>query len=312
MNERYLAELGDDIARTFYVVDTDFRTFAQRNVGSVFYTPGGTTTASGGTDAAAIQAAVNACVDYRGDKVMYTPGAYEIGTALSLDVPNLRLMGPKRGHPKANVVNVTATVASAYSLTAAALNVEIAHHRIVPLTAAKFMDVTAAANRGHLHHLWYDATGVAASTSTEFCNAAACNDWLVEDCSFYVDAAQGDAFTLASPLRWVWQDCDFTVGLTTVAWASVFTFTTSALGNVMRRCFFRGAGGATAAVFTNVVTGIANVNGQLMVTDCRIDGTAVGATAFETTFGTTTDIEFAENYNTGDATTEGGLLAVLA
>ncbi len=328
MNQKYLAELGDDIGRTFYVVDSDFRTqaqkwtvadgtgpldlFAQRNKNQVFFTPGGTTTPSATTDALAIQAAIDACVDFRGDKVLYTPGSYAIATALSIDVPNLRLMGPKTGHPKHARAIVTATVASAYSLTAAADDCEIAYHKIVPLTAAKFMDVTAAADRNYLHHLWYDATGVAASTSTEFCNAAGANDWLIENCSFYVDAAQGDAFTLASPLRWVWQDCDFTVGLTAVAWASVFTFTTSALGLIARRCYFRGAGGATAAVFTNIFTGIANVNGQLMVSDCRVDGTALATAGdIETTFGTTTDIELIENYLSGDATTEGGVLVKL-
>lgn len=331
MNLKDLASIyqADDIGKTLYVVDTDYRTsaqgwwrsdgtgpmnlFDQRNPDTVFFTPGGTVTASGGTDAAAIQAAINAAVDFRGDKLLYTPGSYSVGTALSIDVPGLRILGPKRGHIKHSMVTVTATVASAYSLTAAADDVEIGYHRIVPLTAAKFMDVTAAADRGYLHDLWYDATGVAASTSTEFCNAGACNDWLVERCSFYVDAAQGDAFTLASSLRWVWQDCDFTVGLNGIAWASVITFTTSALGNIMRRCFFTTAGGATPAVFTNALTGIANVNGQILVTDCRLNGTAFSAgTAIETTFGTTTDIDLAENYFSGDATTEGGVLVVLA
>lgn len=322
MNQKYLAELGDDIGRTLYVVDSDFRTaaqlwsnsdrngpldlFAQRNSNQVFYTPGGTTTASGGTDAAAIQAAIDAAVDFRGDKIMYTPGSYSVGVALSLNVPNLRVLGPKSGHAKHARATVTATIASAYSLTAAADDMEIGHHRVIPLTAAKFMDVTAGADRAYLHHLWYDATGVAASTSTEFCNAAAANDWLIEQCTFYVDAAQGDAFTLASPLRWVWQDCDFIVGLTAVAWASVFTFTTSALGLIARRCYFRGAGGATAAVFTNIFTGIANVNGQLLVADSLFDGTALATTTdFETGFGTATDVEIVTSYQSGDASGDG-------
>ena len=99
------------------------------------------------------------------------------------------------------------------------------------ITAKNVIDITAAANRGYLHDLFYDATGITGSTSTEFCNGAASDDWLVERCAFYVDAAQGDAFTLASPVRWTWQDNDFYVGLTGIAWASVFTFATSALGS---------------------------------------------------------------------------------
>jgi hypothetical protein len=310
-----------DFGETFYAVDSNFRTIAQgwsksdrtgpldlfleRNDGYVFRT------GDFATDAAALQAAINAMVDFRGDKLFYTPGAYSVGTALTLDCAGMRVVGPPSGHPKSGRVTVTATVDAAYTVSVD--DVEVAHHTIVPLTAANFLDVASGADRGYLHHLFYNAAGVAASTSTEFMNAAACVDWLTERCMFYVDAAQGDAFTLASSQRHVWQDCDFMVGLTTVAWASVFTFTTSALGNIARRCFFRSAGGATPAVFTNIFTGIANVNSQLMVTDCRIDGTALAtATAIETTFGTQTDIELTENYQTGDATTEGGVLVVLA
>jgi hypothetical protein len=65
-------------------------------------------------------------------------------------------------------------------------------------------------------------------------------------------------------------------------------------------------------VFTNIFTGIANVNGQLMISDCRVDGTALATSGdIEATFGTTTDIELTENYKSGDATTEGGILLVL-
>ena len=333
MNLMHVAEkLDDNVGRTLYVVDSDYRTVAQgwsngitgpldlinqRNPGTVYYTPGGITTQYA-TDAAAIQGAVDGCTDFRGDKILLTPGAYSVATAVSIDVPGVRLCGSRPSfsgpvHPKRSVTTVTGAVASAFTLTAAADDIELANMKIIPLTAAKFLDVTAGADRAHLHHLFYDATGVAASTSTEFCNAAAANDWLVEQCSFYVDAAQGDAFTLASPLRWVFQDNDFLVGLTTVAWASVFTFATSALGMVMRRNLFRGCGGATPAVFTNIVTGVANVNGQLMFYGNYIDGTALAtASGVETTFGTATDIELADNFQSGDLSGEGGVVVALA
>jgi hypothetical protein len=65
-------------------------------------------------------------------------------------------------------------------------------------------------------------------------------------------------------------------------------------------------------VFTNIFTGIANVNGQLRVSDCRVDGTALATAGdIETTFGTTTDIELIENYQSGDATTEPGVVIKL-
>lgn len=319
----------DNFGQTFYVVDSDFRTgqaqgwskddgtgpinmVEQRRPGYVHVTPGGRSTAYG-SDAAAIQGAVDAAVDFRGDKVFLTPGSYSIATAISLDCPTLRLMGPKREHPRQAVVTVTAAVDDAYNITAAGDDMEIAYHTLIPLTAKNTINHAAGADRGYLHHLFWDATGITGSTSTEFFNGAGSKDWLVEKCSFYVDAAQGDAFTIDSPLRWIWRDCDFTVGLTGIAWASVFTFATSALGNLAQRCVFTTAGGATPAVFTKIFTGIANVNGQLFIHDCRVNGTSVAAgTDIETTFGTATDIDLAENYLSGDATTEGGTLLVLA
>jgi len=320
---------NDTFGQTYYLIDSDYRTaqaqgwsqsdgtgplnlLDQRRPGRAFMTPGGSISTPYATDAAAMQGAIDACVDFRGDKVYLTPGSYTPATALSFDVPNMRWMGPNVRHPKQARVTVTAGIDAIYSLTAAADDVEIAHHRIIPITAKNVIDITAAANRGYLHDLFYDATGITGSTSTEFCNGAASDDWLVERCAFYVDAAQGDAFTLASPVRWTWQDNDFYVGLTGIAWASVFTFATSALGLVMRRNLFRGCGGATPAVFTNIVTGVANVNGQLMFYDNYIDGTALAtASGIETTFGTLTDIEVANNYQSGDAAGEGGVLIAL-
>ena len=71
---------------------------------------------------------------------------------------------------------------------------------------------------------------------------------------------------------------------------------------------------ATAtAVFTNIFTGLAATKGQLKVSDCRVDGTALAtATAIETGFGATENIEIVETYLTGDATTQGGVLITLA
>lgn len=327
MNLKNLVSLDSDpdVGQTFYLVDADYRTIAQgwsrgdgtgpldlaeqRNPGYVYYA-GSNKSGAYATDAAAAQALINAMVDYRGDKGFLTPGSYSIGTALAMDVPGMRWMGPKR-HVRNGLVTVTATVDAAYTVSVD--DVEIAHHKVVPLTAANFLDLSSGADRGHLHHLYWDASGIATSTSTEFCNGTTNVEWLVEHCAFYADDEQGDAFTLTSSQRWMWQDCEFYVGLTGVAWASVMTFTTSALGNIVRRSIFRGCGGATPAVFTNLFTGVANVNGQLMFLASYVDGTALSTgTDIETTFGTATDIEIADIMLTGDATTEAGTLITLA
>lgn len=318
------SRLFPDLGQSFYIVDSDFRTVAQGwskadrtgplDLFAARQSQGGAQyvyrTGDYGSDAAAIQAAIDAAVDYRNDKLIFTPGNPSIATALAVDVDGLRILGIPSGHPRRSSVTLTDAVGGGLTLTAS--NVEIGNMTLVPKTAQKSIVVTSG-DFGYVHDVYWNALGVATSTSTMGISAAASTDWLVERCIFNVDAAQGPAFDLTSSVRWTVQDCDFYVNLTTVAWASVVTFTTSALGNIFRGCTFRGCGGATAAVFTKIFTGVANVNGQLLVTDCRIDGTALSTgTDIETTFGTTTDIELIENYKSGDATTEGGTLIVLA
>ena len=100
-----------DVGQTFYVIDSDFRTaaqgwsqadgtgpldlFSQRVPGRTFYGPGlGEAVGSFATDEAAINAAFDACVDFRGDTVFMTPGSYQISTAITPNVPDVRWLGP--------------------------------------------------------------------------------------------------------------------------------------------------------------------------------------------------------------------------
>src|ERR1044071_587949 len=113
MNLKRLADNFPDFGETFYVVDTNFRTQAQgwtkadktgpldlweqRNEGHVFYGAGTTVGSAYATDNAAIQAAIDAGVDYRGDKVLLLPGSYSIATALTVDCTGIRILGCNTG-----------------------------------------------------------------------------------------------------------------------------------------------------------------------------------------------------------------------
>ena len=321
-----------DIGQTFYMVDSDFRTAAQgwsnaegtgpldlyAKYGSgaatyVYYAPG-TGQPSGvvyDRDQLAIQAAIDAMTDFRGDTLFFTPGSYSIGTtALEFNVANARYLGPPVPTAYRSAVTLTDAIGDN---NVSVDNNEFAFMKFVPLTAQNFFQTASGADFGYMHDYLYDAQGIAASTSTEFVAGTTNEGWVIRRGTHVVDAAQGDAFALTSSTRWLWEDCDFYVELTTVAWASVFTFITSALGNIARRCTFRGCGGSTPAVFTNIFTGVANVNGQLLITDCRVDGTALAtASGIETTFGAATDVELIETYQSGDATGEGGVVIALA
>lgn len=314
-----------DFGETFYLVDSNYRTAAQgwtkadhtgpldlwgeRNPGRVFYGAGGQNGLSGSyaTDAAAFQAAINAMVDFRGDKLLLTPGSYSLAAALTFDCAGMRVQGPPVLNARRAAVTVTDAIGSGFTVSAD--DVEIAHMKCVPLTATAFMSISNGADGGYIHHVFYDTTGVTANTATEFVNAAATtSDWLVDHCHFLVSGLQGDCFTLATATRWIVRNCVFCT--MTASYASTFTLSTACVGNIVHNCFFTADDDGT---YTKIFTGAANENGQLLVAYCTVNGTALAtATDIETGFGTTTDIELAENYQTGDATTEGGTLIKLA
>jgi hypothetical protein len=205
---------AQDFGETFYMIDSDYRTAAQgwtqsdgtgpldlyaaRNPGRVFYTPGGTPTPSGGTDAAAMQAANDNLVDFRGDILYFTPGTYTPATALVLDVPDARWMGSRRRRGQS--ASIVAGVAAAFGPTAAADSMEFAHLRFVPLTAGiLFARATAGCDNWWLHDFTFDARGIAASTSTIFMkDTGACLNTIIEDFLYLSNTAGGPFFQLAA------------------------------------------------------------------------------------------------------------------
>jgi hypothetical protein len=310
-----------DFGETHYVVDGDYRTIAQgwakadgtgpldlwaeRNPNRVFYVGSGISGARA-TDAAAWQAAIDAAVDFRGDKILGLPGSFSIATALTVDCAGLRIQGPPVRNPRRAALTMTDAIGKMFTVSAD--DVELAHMKVVPVTADEAVSISDGADGGYIHNVFYSTVGVTANTGTEFVNAAATtSDWLVENCYFLVSGLQGDCFTWATATRWLVRDSIFHT--MTASYASVFTLATSCVGNIVQRCVF---GGDADGTYTNIFTGAANENAQLYVLDCRVSGTTVAGTSVETGFGTTTDIEYAENFLTGDATTEGGALIVLA
>lgn len=204
MNLKTLAGLSRDFGETLYMVDSDFRTIAQgwsradrtgpldlyleRNVGRVFRT------GDYATDAAAIQAAIDEMIDFRGDLLFFTPGAYTVVTARTLDVPDARWLGPPVSHPMQARATLTQTLAGngALALGAAADRMEFGYLRFVPITAQTFLTTANATDGLHIHDIFYDADGIAASTATIFLETTATpRNMLLEGFYIFCDAAQG-------------------------------------------------------------------------------------------------------------------------
>lgn len=200
-----IADKFFDVGEVHYVVDSDYRTAAQgwsradRTGPLDLYLARANAlsqyvfrTADYSRDQLAVQAAIDAAVDFRGDVILFTPGDYSLATAaLSVDAPDLRLLGPRVANP----VQARATLTDAlgtHDLTAAADRVEFGFLRFVPLTAQAFWQVATGAASQHWHDFFYDSTGIAASDATQLLLVDGTWDKTVlEDFVFYTDAAQG-------------------------------------------------------------------------------------------------------------------------
>lgn len=199
-----------DFGEVFYVVDHDYRTLAQgwaqadrtgpldlyaeRNPGRVFRTGD----SANNSDAQALQAAIDAMVDFRGDALYFTPGNYSPATALTIDVPDARWLGSRRRRGQA--ATITAGVAAVFGPTGAADNMEIAYLRFVPLTAAiMWARATAGADNMWFHDFTYDARGITASTGTIFIkDTAACLNTMIEDFLYLSNTAGGPFYQAAA------------------------------------------------------------------------------------------------------------------
>ena len=206
-----------DFGQVHYVVDSDYRTAAQgwsradrtgpldlyearKSVAGnqyVFRTADYASPA----DRTCIQDAINATVDFRGDVVFFTPGSYSIATtSLVVDSADIRLLGPTTSSPRMARVTLTDAIGdNSISVD----RVEVGYIRFVPLTAQNFWQLAAGADNGHMHHFYYDANGIAASTSTIFAAAAGTtnDDWAFTDFYGLTDAAQGPLLSFIGTYR---------------------------------------------------------------------------------------------------------------
>ena len=203
---------GADIGQTHYMVDSDYRTAAQgwsradrtgpldlyeaRKVGA-----GGTDivfrTSDYSSDAVAIQAANDAMIDFRGDVLVFTPGNYAPATAITIDVPDARWLGRPVARATQASATLTAGVAAAFAVGAAADRFEVGYLRLVPLTASHMFGIASGANNQYFHNFFYDANGIAANAGTQLVLAAgSMDDSAFTDFVFHTDAAQGPLIEL--------------------------------------------------------------------------------------------------------------------
>ena len=203
-----------DFGEVHYMVDSDYRTQAQgwsradRTGPLDLYLQRANAqfqyvfrTADYSSDAAAIQAANDALIDFRGDALLFTPGNYSVATALTIDVPDARWLGPKCSHPTNARSTLTAAVAAAFAPSAAADRMEIGFLQLVPLTAATMFNFGAVAG-AHVHDTFYNIDGIGASTATIGFVFATTSEFVTFDRNYvWCDAAQGPWIQAAGILK---------------------------------------------------------------------------------------------------------------
>ena len=214
----FIKSLMFNPAPVHYLVDSDFRTVAQgwaradqtgpldlwavRNPGYVYRTGDYT------DDSVALQAANDSLVDFRGDMIFFTPGAYSLPTAIAVDVAAARWFGtpyksPKWGAPSAvRNTTITATVADVFADGAAEsmANMEVAYLNFVPLTAEDLWNLSVVQTGLYFHDFIFDTVSVATSGATQFMVSAGIQtEQVYDNFSWYSIAPQGPVFEMATP-----------------------------------------------------------------------------------------------------------------
>lgn len=312
-----------DIGQVHYLVDSNFRTVAQgwsradgtgpldlyaarqAGRGGIQYVY---RTGDYNTDTLAMQAAIDAVVDFRGDIVFLTPGSYNPLTSVLVDGQSMRLLGPPVRNQRRTRVTITSVggATNTLDISSGVDDVELGFFRLVPLTAGNSLRYNASDGL-YVHNIFWDANGVAASTSTQGFVSVTASSLYPEfrDNYFFVDAAQGDAMEITLTDNLVATGNSFVSDAGT--WANVILTSATTLSAHFDLNFLLGRGAVT-----NMFTGVAGAD-QVVCTRLYVSGGVLAtATAVETGFDATLGFDIAESYQTGDATTQGGTLILLA
>lgn len=294
-----------DFGQVFYMVDSDYRTAAQgwsradrtgpldlhearkSSAGSGQYVY---RTADYSSDAVAIQAAIDAQVDFRGDALYFTPGAYSVATALAINVPDARWIAKPVSHPTLASASLTAAVAAAFAPTAAADRMEIGYLSLIPLTAGTMWDVGAVAGF-HVHDTFWNTDGITASTATVGFVFATTSEFVHFDHNYvWVDGAQGPWIRAAGIIKGLTVR-DFEIFVEAGSWAAAIDLAGVGIAHFdVGPGTISGGGTALTSLLTLADKTTDSSSGFVHGVRSSTKGPAAGSLAVPTTDTTTVDI----------------------
>jgi hypothetical protein len=168
------------------------------------------------------QAVTNATADVN-DVIVLLHGAHSWAASVALSKAGLTIMGLPggKGHPERKRTTITTSAADeVINITAA--DIEIAHLTLIPVTAQRGIDYTAAADRLYIHDCSVDMYTPAVNIATigigPTTASIAADRMVIEDCYFESDGAQGVAVDLGNPAGATIRRCKFVI--TTGTWAA--------------------------------------------------------------------------------------------
>lgn len=238
-----------------------------------------------------------------GDVIVLLPGTHTPSASIAANVAGVTMMGLPSGagnflKPKATIAAVTGD----QNCNVTAADIEFGFINWIPVTADTAVDLTADADRLHMHHCSFDFATPAASTGTIGIEAlGAASNVLIDNCYWECDGAQGNAIVATALVDSAIQECDFSLSAGT--WASVILTGAATDRMFIRRCNFYCAGTAITVGVNG--TGASLADG-VKVHDCRFD-TDVTTPIDNFSAG---ECNISENYDFGIGATDGGVLVV--
>jgi hypothetical protein len=236
-----------------------------------------------------------------GDVIVLLPGTHSPAASIAADVAGVTMTGLPGGAGNYLYQKTTiAAVTGDQNINVTAADIEIAYLHWIPVTADSAIDLSAAADRLHIHHCSFDMITAAANVGTMGIDAiGAASNVLIDHCYFECDAAQGPGITAGGLLDSVIEDCDFSQ--TSGTWAAAITQAAGGRRLIIRRCLFH-VGNGTMTV------GILGTTGG-EVSMAQIDNCifADSVTNAVDTYDAG-DCEIVECYQSGLGATDGGVL----
>lgn len=252
---------------------------------------------------ASVNRAIALATANAGDVIVLLPGTHSPTASIAVSKAGLTIMGLPGGAGNfKRQKTAIAAVTGDQNMNVTAADVEIAYLHFIPVTADSAIDLSADADRCHIHHCSFDMATPAANVGTIGVDLiGAASNVLVEECYFECDGAQGPAIAVGAAVDSTFRRNEIVLSAGT--WAAAMT-TAAACDRILIYENYFHAGNATMTAGVLGTTG-GSASAVAFHRNIFPDSATVPVDTYDA--GTA---ELAENYVAGVGSTDGGVLVV--